>query len=132
MSVNFCGFAMRRMKNSLFSVISLVILMTSGCMNLNTAVNLADERRFILDPERNYRITPIAKVNTTLYGFNLLGFPINKIDPTELREEYLKNQNYMVTNWQNIESNIQIVFLMFLFTMPMSKVSFDVVEVYED
>lgn len=104
-------------------------LASTGCYNLAMSSYYEDPRRFSPRPDETYSIEPVAKVNETLYGFHLLGFRVKGVEPVKLRDEYLANPSYRITNWQLLIANVDIPLLDFLFTVPYAKVVFDVVEV---
>jgi len=102
-----------------------------GCYQAPTGLHYEDSRRFSPRPHGNYRVEPVARVDETLYGFNLFGIAIKSLRPETLSERYLSEPNLYITNWQVLTAVIDIPYVQFLFNMPYARVIFDVVRVEE-
>lgn len=122
----------RRSRPATVVAFSLFAAMTaSGCMLWSTGFSFQDSRRFQQRPGGTVRVTPIAKIDETLWGLSLFGFQAKAIDPQSLRQQYLANPRYRVVNWQIVSGNLDIPYVDFLMIFPYCRVSFDVVEVEE-
>ncbi len=97
----------------------------------STGFSFQDSRRFQYRPGGTVRVTPVARVDETLWGLSLFGFQAKTIDPQSLRQQYLANPRYRVVNWQIVSGNLDIPYVDFLMIFPYCRVSFDVVEVEE-
>ena len=122
----------RRSHRAVVVALSLLAAMTaSGCMLWSTGFSFQDSRRFQHRPGGTVRVTPVARVDETLWGFSLFGFQAKTIDPQSLRQQYLANPRYRVVNWQVVSGNLDIPYIDFLMIFPYCRVMFDVVEVEE-
>jgi hypothetical protein len=101
-------------------------LTSTGCYNIAISSYYEDPRRFSPRPDETYSIEPVAKVNETLFGLHLFGLRVKSVDPVKLRDQYLTNPNYRITNWQLLIANVDLGFPC---AIPYAKVVFDVVEV---
>jgi hypothetical protein len=103
----------------------------AGCYQAPAGLHYEDTRRFQQRPEGNYRVAPVARVDETLYGFNLFGISVKPLKPEKLQEKYLDDPTLYFTNWQVLTAVIDIPYVQFLFNMPYARVIFDVVRVEE-
>jgi len=122
-----------RLRNAFVMVLCVVALgaLTSGCFRWNTGFSFQDHRRFQHRPGSLNRVKAIARVQETLWGMNLFGINVRSLQPESLREKYLANPRYRVTNWQLLTGNLDIPYLDLFMMFPYCQVGFDVVEVEE-
>lgn len=111
--------------------LSALSLPSVACYGIRASFGASyqDPRRFTLRPDKDYSIEPIAKVNERLHGLYVFGFFLRPPNPEELRDEYLKDPDHMITNWQVSEGTYTTLLLDYIFTIPYCQVSFDVVSV---
>lgn len=112
-----------------FEIGALLLLGCNGCYQSAFSHTFEDSRRFQHQPGSQYRTQPVARVDEMLYGFNLFGISVKPLDPVSLQRQYLKDPHHSVANWQVVTGTIDIPYLQFLFTVPFSRVTFDVVDV---
>jgi hypothetical protein len=105
--------------------------LATGCFQWSTGFEFQDHRRFQHRPGSLNRVKAIARIDETLWGMNLFGINVRPIQPEALREKYLANPNYRVTNWQLLTGNLDVPYLDMLMIFPYCRVSFDIVEVEE-
>lgn len=116
---------------SLRPALALLLLAAAGCYQAPGGLHYEDTRRFHHRPQEHYRVEPVARVDETLYGFNLFGIAIRPLKPEVLEEKYLKDPTLYLTNWQVLTAVIDIPYVQFLFNVPYARVIFDVVRVEE-
>jgi len=106
-----------------------LLIGATGCYQAPVGLHYEDTRRFQQRPHGSYRIAPVARVDETLYGLNILGIAVRPLKPEVLQDKYLKDQTLYLTNWQVLTAVIDIPYVQFLFNMPYARVIFDVVRV---
>lgn len=109
-----------------------VAQISAGCARYSTTRQVLPARLVYYDPDAPYDAKYVRTVRKTLTGLDMLGFRVSKVDAGEyIRNVLSENPNYYVANLQVTHGcfNDYGIVLTWVFTVPIAKVQFDVMEV---
>jgi len=110
-----------------FSILTTMFL--ASCMRIPIHDDILPSNAYFKHPELDFGIKPIQTVDEFIVGWDVLSFTIIDASIQKKIEEYKKSPNYYVTNLSNVPSTLNLPYLGFLMTFPITRVGFDVYEV---
>ena len=113
-------------------LIGIILLSSSSCVRMPVGVQFVPSK-YATESYKERKFEFVRSVDKTLLGFYLLGFIIVKPKHYEFLTSEINNlkDNEYITNIEIISTCGSFAHLVYIFTIPISKVHFDVVRLKE-
>ena len=121
-------------RRTLFGLLAVILALQAcaGCARYSTTRQVLPTRMIYYDPAATYDVRYVRTHRATLTCMNFFGFRMSTIDLNKYIKSILReNENYYAANLQVTHGcfNDYGLILTWIFTIPICKVQFDVMEV---